>query len=224
MAEAEKNQAPKTDTKEAPKAESAKTPAAGKTGMMTYIIMAVVVFALAGSGFFLGRIFAGGSQQPQTTEAPAEPKKEAKAEKKSSGHGAKKEEKKSGHGAKKEGEKEVAAPVISSPNDTWYYNELESVVVNPDEPGATRYVRVGLNLEFGGDFSSEEAAELITAKKPLLINWLNLYFKSLSLSQMQNDRDMKRILAQICDAFNEVLFPEQKPKIKKILIREFNIQ
>jgi hypothetical protein len=41
---------------------------------------------------------------------------------------------------------------------------------------------------------------------------------------MQNDRDMKRILAQICDAFNEVLFPEQKPKIKKILIREFNIQ
>jgi hypothetical protein len=41
---------------------------------------------------------------------------------------------------------------------------------------------------------------------------------------MQNDRDMKRMLVQICDAFNEILFPDEKPKIKKILIREFNIQ
>ncbi|HAL45269.1 MAG: hypothetical protein A2Y12_11130 [Planctomycetes bacterium GWF2_42_9] len=232
MAEAEKNQAPQTDTKEAPKADASKTQAAGKTGILTYIIMAVVVFAMAGSGFFMGRIFAGGNGQPQTTEAGAAPKKEAKAEKKSGhggGHGAKKEEKKSGHGGGHGGghgakEEKSSAPTISSPNDTWYYGELESVVVNPDEPGATRYVRVGLNLEFGGDFSTEEAGELITSKKPLLINWLNLYFKSLSLSQMQNDRDMKRILTQICDAFNEVLFPEQKPKIKKILIREFNIQ
>ena len=107
---------------------------------------------------------------------------------------------------------------------TWYYNDLESVVVNPDEPGATRFVRVGLILEISSGLSEDKVKELIEAKKPPLINWLNLYFKSLTLDEMENDRDMKRILSQICDAFNEMLFPDAKPQIKKILIREFNIQ
>jgi flagellar basal body-associated protein FliL len=234
MAEAEKNQAPKSDKKEAPKPEAPKAdnkdvktdakapaPAPAKSGMLTYIIMIVVVLVLAGSGFFLGRLLAGGAKDAQSSEpeAKTEAKKEVKKE-------AKKEGKKEGKKEEKKGkeEKETKAPVISSPNDTWYFNDLESVVVNPDEPGATRYVRVGLTLEFGGDFATDTATELITSKKPLLINWLNLYFKSLTLSQMQNDRDMKRILSQICDAFNEILFPDEKPKIHKILIREFNIQ
>ena len=110
---------------------------------------------------------------------------------------------------------------------TWYYNDLESIVVNPDEPGATRFVRVGLILEISSALDKDKIKkikELIEAKKPPLINWLNLYFKSLTLGEMENDRDMKRILAQICDAFNEILFPDAKPQIKKILIREFNIQ
>jgi flagellar basal body-associated protein FliL len=234
MAEAEKKQAPKPEAKEAPKADAPKSDnkdakkdasaaAPAKSGMLTYIIMAVVILALAGSGFFIGRIFAGGSQESQS-DAPEtkEVKPAAKEEKK---HGEKKEAKKEEKkGKEKKEEKETKAPVVSSPNDTWYFNDLESVVVNPDEPGATRYVRVGLTLEFGGDFDPETATELITSKKPLLINWLNLYFKSLTLNQMQNDRDMKRILSQICDAFNEILFPDEKPKIRKILIREFNIQ
>ncbi len=226
MAEADKNQAPKVEQKDAPKAEAPNTEnkdvkeaqpkTAAKAGMLTYVIMVVVVLVLAGGGFFLGRIFAGGSDPNAVQEEVNKPevKKEVKKEEK-------KEEKKGGHGAKKE--EKPAAPVLL-PSDTWYFGGLESVVVNPDEPGATRYVRVGLNLEFGGDFASEEAEELINAKKPLLINWLNLYFKSLTLNQMQNDRDMKRMLVQICDAFNEILFPDEKPKIKKILIREFNIQ
>jgi hypothetical protein len=41
---------------------------------------------------------------------------------------------------------------------------------------------------------------------------------------MRNDRDMKRIQSQILDAFNEILFPSNKRQIKKVLIREFNIQ
>jgi flagellar FliL protein len=233
MAEAEKKPAPTEAPKaEAPAAENkdakaAQPKTAAKTGMLTYVIMVAVVLVLAGGGFFLGRILAGGSDPNAVQEEVNKPeaKKEEPKEEKKSGHGAKKEEKKeekkSGHGAKKEEEKPA---VVLSPEDTWYFSGLESVVVNPDEPGATRYVRVGLNLEFGGDFLPEDAEGLINAKKPLLINWLNLYFKSLTLNQMQNDRDMKRMLVQICDAFNEILFPDEKPKIKKILIREFNIQ
>lgn len=229
MAEAEdksKKEAPKTEAKEAPKADAKAPAAAGKIGMMTWVILAVIVLALAGSGFFLGRILAGGT--PADTNAPAAevPKEEKpkKVEKKEAKKDTKKDAKKDAKKEGKKGEKETAAASTLPPSDTWYFDGLESVVVNPDEPGATRYVRVGLNLEMGSDFSVDEATELITSKKPLLINWLNLYFKSLTLSQMQNDRDMRRILSQICDAFNEILFPDEKPKIKKILIREFNIQ
>ena len=107
---------------------------------------------------------------------------------------------------------------------TWYFDKLDPVVVNPDEPGATRFVRVGLILEIDNQWEQTEAVAAIESKKPLLINWLNLYFKSLSLDQMADERDMNRILTQIKDGFNDILFPESKPQIQNILIREFNIQ
>jgi flagellar basal body-associated protein FliL len=167
-----------------------------KISILTWIIMMVVVVLLAGSGFVLGRLFAG-SSSPETTESFQENSRTKKLMPDDSETGS---------------------------QDTWYYNDLESVVVNPDEPGATRFVRVGLILEISSGLSKEKAKELIEAKKPPLINWLNLYFKSLTLDEMENDRDIKRILSQICDSFNEMLFPNAKPQIKRILIREFNIQ
>jgi flagellar basal body-associated protein FliL len=167
-----------------------------KISILTWIIMAAVVVLLAGSGFVLGRLFAG-SSSPETTKSFQE---------------------------NSQTKEMIPDDSETGSKDTWYYNELESVVVNPDEPGATRFVRVGLILEISSGLSEDKAKELIEAKKPPLINWLNLYFKSLTLDEMKNDRDIKRILSQICDAFNEILFSDAKPQIKKILIREFNIQ
>ncbi len=170
-----------------------------KIGLLAWIIMAVVVVLLAGSGFVLGRLFASPSS-PQTSESSQE---------------------------NAQAEEILPNDSKTDSKDTWYYNDLESVVVNPDEPGATRFVRVGLILEISSALDKKtikDLEDLIKAKKPPLINWLNLYFKSLTLGEMENDRDMKRILIQICDAFNEILFPDAKPQIKKILIREFNIQ
>ncbi len=167
-----------------------------KISILGWVIMVVVIVLLGGSGFILGRLFAG-SSSPGITEPPQE-----NAQK----------EKMTTDGSK------------TGSGDTWYFNDLESVVVNPDVPGATRFVRVGLILEVSDGLSEDETKELIAAQKPLLMNWLNLYFKSLTLEEMEDDNDLKRILSQICDAFNEMLFPDAKPQIKKILIREFNIQ
>ena len=193
----EKKNADVAKTEDAKPEKDEQTGKAGtKIGLLMWIIMAVVVVLCAGSGFVLGRLFAGPSS-PQTSESSQE---SSKAE-----------------------EISPDAPKIDS-KDTWYYHDLESIVVNPDEPGATRFVRVGLILEISSALDKEDAIKLIDAKKPLLINWLNLYFKSLTLGEMENDRDIKRILMQICDSFNEILFPDAKPQIKKILIREFNIQ
>jgi flagellar basal body-associated protein FliL len=196
----EKKQAEKEETKtekdEQPRQAETKT----KIGILTWIIIAVVIVLLAGSGFVLGRLFAGSSSPKITKSSQKKTQTEKVVE------------------DTKDNLKK------SSSKDTWYYNDLESVVVNPDEPGATRFVRVGLILEISSELSKDKAEGLIEAKKPPLVNWLNLYFKSLTLDEMENDRDMKRILSQICDAFNEMLFPEAKPQIKRILIREFNIQ
>lgn len=170
--------------------------AGAKISILTWIIMAVVIILLSGSGFVLGRLFAG-SSSPENPESAQENSQT----------------------------KELSSNDSETESkDTWYYNDLESVVVNPDEPGATRFIRVGLILEMNAGLSQEKVNELITAKKPPLINWLNLYFKSLTLDEMENERDMKRILLEICDAFNEILFTDEKPQINKILIREFNIQ
>ena len=167
-----------------------------KTGILAWIIMVVVIALLGGSGFVLGRLLAGSSSPEITEPADENAQKET---------------------ITTDGSK-------TDPGDTWYFNDLESVVVNPDEPGQKRFVRVGLILEMSSGLSESDTKKLIEAQKPLLMNWLNLYFKSLTLEEMEDDNDLKRILSQICDAFNEILFPDAKPQIKKILIREFNIQ
>jgi len=167
-----------------------------KIGIVTWAILTVIVVSCSGSGFVLGRLFAGGS----ATETSGNSQEVTQTE------------------------EVIQNDPETDPKETWYYNELESVVVNPQEPGATRYVRVGLILEVSSELTEEEANELFKTKKPLLINWLNIYFKSLTLDEMSSDRDMQRILSQICDAFNEILFPDAKPQIKRILVREFNIQ
>ena len=193
-----------TDDKKKEDAKVEKKDSSGQAGtkmtaILTWIIMITVVALLAGSGFVLGRLFAGSS-----SSEPNEPSKENTQTEKTTPKG-------SGKG-------------LEATSESWYYNELESIVVNPDEPGATRFVRIGLILEISSGLSKEKAKEIFEEKKPPLISWLNLYFKGLSLDQMKNDKDMQRILSQICDAFNEILFPDAKPQIKKVLIREFNIQ
>ena len=174
----------------------------GKIGILTWIIMLAVVLVLSGSGFVVGRLVAdsAGPRSEQEIADQAAAQADAKVDEQADDNG------------------ETAS------TDTWYYDTLESVVVNPDEPGATRFVRVGLILEMSAGFTKEDAEKLIPQKQPLLINWLNLYFKGLSLDQMEDEKDMNHILAQITDAFNEILYPNAKPQIKRTLIREFNIQ
>ncbi len=185
------------DTKPAEKEEASQKPET-KSGVLTWIIMVSVIVVLSGSGFVVGRLVAG--SEPTAEQAAGQEEDDSK-------------------------QADADTKKTSKPTPgTWYYNELEPVVVNPDEPGATRFVRVGLILEINNELDQVEAKTMLENKKPLLINWLNLYFKSLSLDQMENERDMNRILSQIKDGFNEILFPAAKPQIKNVLIREFNIQ
>jgi flagellar basal body-associated protein FliL len=163
--------------------------------LLPWIIMAVVIAVCAGGGFGLGRLF-GSQRTSEQAEAGGESDTSAQA---------------AANGSNAE-----SRPV-------WYY-DLDAVVANPDVPGATRYVKAALTLQMNGAISKEDGDALIKEKKPILIDWLNIYLKSLTIEDMTGDKNMMRIKVQILDAFNEQLFGDAKPQIEKILFREFPLQ
>ncbi len=163
---------------------------AKKRSLLPFIIGAAVLLICCGSGFFLGRIIAGGPEQASfETEAQTE------------------------------GEPEVDL----KNQKNWYY-DLEPVVANLDEPGATRYIRTTLTLEIDGAAPQDKTTVLLDEKKPILINWVTIYLASLTLEDVTGDKNLKRIQSHIVDAVNETLYPDSKPRIKHVLFKEFAIQ
>jgi flagellar basal body-associated protein FliL len=98
------------------------------------------------------------------------------------------------------------------------------VVANLDEPGATRYIRTAFILEMSPDLSEEKGTILLEQKKPLITNLLTIYLAGLNIETTRGDKNLKRIQSELCDTFNEQLFPESKPMVKRILIKEFAVQ
>lgn len=196
--------AKKTDDaakKEEPKAENKNEKAAGSSGILSWIIIAVIVVVCAGAGFGLGKLLAG-SQKPET----ADPNKAAH---------------KSAEPAKAENLKaEGSAPEAPK---AWYF-DLDPVVANLDEPGVTRYIRVTLTLEVDQEIDKKKGEEFLKEQKPVLTNWLAIYLAGLGLDDIRGNKNHMRIQSQILDAFNEKLFPGAKPQIKHILFKEFAVQ
>ncbi len=114
-------------------------------------------------------------------------------------------------------------PIIGS-EKTWFYKDLEAVVANLDEPGATRYVRTTLTLEISNALDEKEGRTLLESKTPHLRNWLTIYLASLSLDDALGEKNIKRIQSDVLDAFNQKLFPDGQPQISRILLDEFAIQ
>ena len=166
---------------------------------LPWIIMVVVVAVCAGAGFGLGRLFAG-SGTPDAAESGSKgddstPAEDLKADDDSAGDS----------------------------QEVWYY-DLEPVIANLNEPSVTRYVRASLTLEMSSDVDEKKGTALLDAKKPILVNWLFVYLSGLSLEDIRGDKNLKSIQSHIREAFNEKLFPDSKPQIKQILIKEFPVQ
>ena len=206
----EAKKAEKQAAKEAKKAdgddskETKETAAASSGGIVQWIIMAVVIILFAAIGFAAGKLLIASGPTTATamqTEAN-QPQEQQNTE---------------------EYIQEDDDFEIDSESKTWFY-PLEPVTTNLDELGAMRFVRATLTLEISSELSSEEGSVIIEEKKPVLTDWLTIYLGSLTIEDTSGGRNKKRIQSQILDAFNEMLFPDSKPKIKKILLMEFAIQ
>ncbi len=194
--------ADETKQQEQPEKQEAKKSEAGDKKsligrLLPKIIVAVVVVIFAGAGFTLGRLFAG-SRTPQTPGA-SEQDQSAQVE-----------------NLKAEGSADDA-------QKTWYY-DLDPVIANLDVADVTRYVRASLILEVSSEVDEKKGTAFLDEKKPILTNWLTVYLASLGLDDIRGDSSLKRIQSQILDGFNEKLFPDSKPKIKRILFKEFAVQ
>ena len=157
--------------------------------------MVIVVGLCAGVGLGLGKILAGTSDN-KTADANEITKEDAKMEKLDLG---------------------------ADTGKFWYYDLEPSVVANLNEPGVTRYVSASLTLQMS-TANEKEARAYLDEKTPILRNWLYIFLSGLTLENIQGDKNLKSIQSQICDGFNKELFPDSKPQIKQILIREFPVQ
>lgn len=180
--------------------DAEKTKEKGKlAGIMPWVIMAVIIIACAGSGFFLAKLFASSPEESNEESALTEQPEQTQ---------------------KTKTVKDTKADPDAKP---WYYAELEPTVASLDEPEVTRYVRATIILEMSPELDSIEGAKLIDEKKPALTNWLTIYLASLTLDDVTGNTNLRHIQAQILDGFNEILFPDAKPQIKYILYKEFII-
>ncbi len=166
------------------------------TRVLPYLVTALVVVSFAVMGFLVGRLF--GTRGTMQTAAAAQD---------GTGQAARLQE---------------PAPATDT-GESWYY-DLEPVVVNLNEPGVTRYVRVGLTLEVSRTMGGKDGTDFLDQKKPLLKHWLTLFLANQTIEDMRGERNLLRLQAQISDAFNEGLFPDTKPHIKRVLFKELSIQ
>lgn len=166
-------------------------------GLVAWIIMAVVVAVCAGAGLGFGRLLSGfGKTNANVSPQQARPT-----------------------------DAQVTTPdsATNDPQQNWYY-DFEPVVANLNEPGVTRYVRATLTLEISGEFDQKNGTALLTENNPVLKNWLTLYLANLALDDIRGGKNLKRIQSELLEAFNEKLFPDARPQIKRVLFKEFAIQ
>lgn len=168
----------------------------GKGKLLAWLIPALALIVCAGAGFAVSRLFGTrGSAQNVAAAQPAE-------------------------------SPEISAmpPLNAADTDaTWYY-DLESVVANLNEPNVSRYVRVTLTLEIGNGMAEKDGIPFLDQKGPLLKNWLTLFMSNQTVEDIRGERNLRQVQAQIADMFNQGLFPNSKPCIKRVLFKELSIQ
>ncbi|MCH8193114.1 MAG: flagellar basal body-associated FliL family protein [Planctomycetes bacterium] len=107
--------------------------------------------------------------------------------------------------------------------DTWVF-DVPPAVANLMDPGARRYLRVGFKLEMSGQFDAAGGEAYMTKNMHKINNWIMIYFSNLTVRELQGEKNLNRVLMQIKDGLNELLFPDVRPLVVKALFSERAIQ
>ena len=114
--------------------------------------------------------------------------------------------------------------------DPWQF-ELKAVIGNLDEPGVTRYLRVAVTLVLSPEMDKTKGLEFLggvenesPGKTGILADYLSDYISGLSLERVRGQKNRRRIKQELTEGFNELLFPDSKPYVKTVLLKEFAVQ
>lgn len=103
------------------------------------------------------------------------------------------------------------------------HHELEPIIINLNEPQVTRYLRVVFSLGIPTeDFS--EAKATIDKNTHDMKNWLIVYLSDLTLDDVRGAKNINRVRRQIQDSLNNRLWPDGRPLILKVSLKEWIIQ
>ncbi|MBL7139331.1 MAG: flagellar basal body-associated FliL family protein [Planctomycetes bacterium] len=116
-----------------------------------------------------------------------------------------------------------AARQVADDTDKCLYKDLEPITVNLDEPRLARYVHACLTLAIPEE-EFAAASLVVDAKMLVLRDWLTVYLASLTLDEVRGPASLNRMRREILDAFNQELWPDQKPRIRKVLFKEFAVK
>jgi flagellar basal body-associated protein FliL len=232
--EKEKSKEQAKDTKDA-KGDKTK-----KKSLVGILIMAGIVLGGSGGGFFVAKLLSPAPQAASAGEDPANadaentgaakpaasghgaPAKPAAAKPAAGGHGAPAPSGGGGHGGGAAKPTGPVLPIIDTA-DGWFF-ELDAVMANLDEPGVTRFLRASITIQFTKDYDVAVGGPLVNEKKMILRDWLTTYFAGLSIEDVRGTMSLARIKNQIRDQFNEMLFPNSKPLVHAIILKEFAVQ
>lgn len=236
---ADEKEKPKEQAKETKDAKGDKSK---KKSLVGILIMAGIALGGSGGGFFVAKLFSPAPQAVSAAEDPANPNAEPSGETKpAGGHGAATKPTAkpaaSGHGAAAKpaeakpasgghgGSAKPTGPVlpIIETADGWFF-ELDAVLANLDEPGVTRFLRASITIQFTKEYDVTVGGPLVNEKKMILRDWLTTYFAGLTIEDVRGTMSLARIKNQIRDQFNEMLFPDSKPLVHAIILKEFAVQ
>jgi len=114
-----------------------------------------------------------------------------------------------------------AAPV--GPDEQYVYYDMEPITVNLNEPRLARHVRAEFTFAYlHRDRTVLE--EVFKERAPELKNWLILYLSDCSLEDVRGKRNLSRILREVQDTFNERLWPDGRPLIVKVDLKQWTVQ
>ena len=168
-----------------------------KKSKLPWILLGVIVPLCAGGGYFLGRIIAAGNDVSADAAAVEEEDEEPDYVK--------------------------MLNTKAKETNTWVF-DVPPVVANLMDPGARRYLRAGFKLEMSGQFDPVGGEAHMTKHIHKLINWIMNYVSNLTVSELQGEKNLKRVLAHVKDGLNELLFPDVKPLVIDVLFSERAIQ
>lgn len=119
-----------------------------------------------------------------------------------------------------------AAEVVQAPRGKqgqFAYYDMQAITVNLYEPRLARYLRTTLTLAFRPE-NYEAGTEMIQKKLPELRSWLTVYLSGCTLEDVRGPKNLNRIRREIHDSFNRQLWPDNKPLIEKVFLKEFVVQ